>query len=245
MNNNPGKELRWLRMSVLVNIVLCLAVLILAFIWTGMKRFKEIDVERINIVEKDGSTRLVISNKERSPGPIQRGQPFGYPGGTRAGMIFYNDEGTENGGLIFSGERKDGKVTAVGSLTFDQYEQDQTIALQYVDDSGRRRAGLMITDYPTTISAMELDEKRKAVEEMPDGPEKTKAQDELRQYSPKFRMYIGRVRNGSSLIMLADAQGKPRLQLAVDESGAARIDFLDENGKVTFSLPDSAKEKQP
>ncbi len=45
--------------------------------------------------------------------------------------------------------------------------------------------------------------------------------------------------------MLADAQGKPRLQLVVDESGAARIEFLDENGKVTFSLPDSAKEKQP
>jgi len=53
----------------------------------------------------------------------------------------------------------------VGSLTFDQYEQDQTIALQYVDDSGKRRAGLMIKDYPTIISAMELDEKWKAVED--------------------------------------------------------------------------------
>jgi hypothetical protein len=158
-------------------------------------------------------------------------------------MIFYNDEGTENGGLIFSGEKKDGNVTAVGSLTFDQYEQDQTIALQYVDDSGKRRAGLIITDYPTTISGMELDEKRKALEEMPDGPEKTKAQDELLQYSPKFRMYIGRGRDGHSLIMLADAQGKPRLQLVVDESGAARIEFLDENGEVTFSLPDPTKEK--
>ncbi len=242
MNNNPGKELRWLRMSVLVNIMLCLVVLFLVLIWTGKKHFEEIDVERINIVEKDGSTRMVISNKERSPGPIHRGQPFGYPGGTRAGMIFYNDEGTENGGLIFSGERKDGNVTAVGSLTFDQYEQDQIIALQYVDDSGKRRAGLIITDYPTTISGMEIDEKRKALKEMPDGPEKKKVQDELRQYSPKFRMYIGRGREGSSLIMLADAQGKPRLQLVVDESGAARIEFLDENGQVTFSLPDSEKE---
>ncbi len=230
-------------MSVIVNILLCVFVLFLVFIWTGNKRFEEIDVERINIVEKDGSTRLVISNKERSPGPVQRGQPFGYPGGTRAGMIFYNDEGTENGGLIFSGEKKDGNVTAVGSLTFDQYEQDQTIALQYVDDSGKRRAGLLITDYPTTISGMEIDEKRKALEEMPEGPEKTKAQDELRQYSPKFRMYIGRGRDGQSLIMLADAQGKPRLQLVVDESGEARMEFLDERGKVTFSLPDSAKEK--
>ena len=59
-------------------------------------------------------------------------------------MIFYNDEGTEDGGLIFSGKKENGKVSAVGSLTFDQYEQDQTIALQYIDDSGQRRAGLAI-----------------------------------------------------------------------------------------------------
>lgn len=245
MNNIPRKESLWIRLSVLVNILLFLTVIFLVFIWTGRKRFEEIDVERINIVEKDGSTRLIISNKERSPGPIQRGQPFAYPGGTRAGMIFYNDEGTENGGLIFSGERKDGKVTAVGSLTFDQYEQDQTIALQYVDDEGKRRAGLMISDYPTTISAMELYEKWKAVKEMPDGPEKTKAQDELRQYSSKFRVYIGRGRSGSSLLELADTQGRTRLRLEVDSSGAARMEFLDENGQVTLSLPDSAIEKRP
>jgi hypothetical protein len=88
VNNNPGKEVRWLRMSVIVNILLCSVVIFLTFIRTGKQRFEEIAVERINIVEKDGSTRLIISNKARSPGPIQRGQPFGYPGGTRAGMIF-------------------------------------------------------------------------------------------------------------------------------------------------------------
>jgi hypothetical protein len=241
MNNDPAKAARWLWASVFVNILLCAVVLFLILGRTGIKRFEEIDVERINIVEKDGSTRMVISNKDRSPGPIQRGQPFGYPGGTRAGMIYYNDEGTENGGLIFSGKREEGKVTAVGSLTFDQYEQDQTIALQYVEDSGKRRAGLMITDYPTTISAMELYEKLKAVEEMPEGPTKTEAQDELRKFSPKFRMYIGRGRSGSSLLELADAQGKTRLRLEVDMSGAARIQFLDENGQVTFSLPESGK----
>jgi hypothetical protein len=103
----------------------------------------------------------------------------------------------------------------------------------------------MINDYPTTISAMELDKKWKAVEEMPDGPAKTRAQEELRQYSPKFRMYIGRGRSGSSLLELADPHGRTRLRLEVDTSGTARIEFLDENGHVTFSLPDSVKEKRP
>lgn len=66
-------------------------------------KFTEIDVERINIVEPDGKLRMVISNRPRSIGPIYKGTPFGYPGGTRPGIIFFNDEGTENGGLTFTG----------------------------------------------------------------------------------------------------------------------------------------------
>lgn len=70
--------------------------------------FGEIDVERINVVEKDGHVRMVIANRKRSPGPLYKGRPFGYPGGTRAGLIFYDDEGTEDGGLIFRGNTENG-----------------------------------------------------------------------------------------------------------------------------------------
>jgi hypothetical protein len=57
------------------------------------KRFTEIDVERSIVVEPDGSYRMVISNRPRSIGPIYKGKPFGYPGGGRPGIIFFNDEG--------------------------------------------------------------------------------------------------------------------------------------------------------
>jgi hypothetical protein len=46
---------------------------------------------------------MVIANRPRSIGPIYKGEPFGYRGGTRPGIIFFNDEGTENGGLTFTG----------------------------------------------------------------------------------------------------------------------------------------------
>src|SRR5712691_5566945 len=131
METSLERQVRFLKLYVLVATLACAVFLLTAFI-VQKQKFGEIDVERINVVEKDGSTRLVISNKERSPGPIERGKSFGYPDGGRAGMIFYNDEGTENGGLIFSGKKENGKASAVGSLTFDQYEQDQTIALQYI-----------------------------------------------------------------------------------------------------------------
>jgi|SRR5712692_8955904 len=155
-------------------------------------------------------------------------------------MIFYNDEGTEDGGLIFGGKRENGKVSAFGSLTFDQYEQDQTIALQYYDQGGTRRAGLAINDWPTSISSMEFDEKWKAMNRMPDGPAKTEERERLRQYRPKPRLYVGRSRDdGKSLVQLSDAEGRPRLQLVVDADGAARIEFLNEGGQVTYALPAS------
>jgi hypothetical protein len=58
------------------------------------------NVQRINVVEPDGTLRLVLSNHSRLPGVIVRGKerPFARP---QAGMLFYNDEGTENGGLVF------------------------------------------------------------------------------------------------------------------------------------------------
>ena len=62
MNNITGKEVRWLRMSVLVNILLFLVVLFLVFIWTGKKRFEEIDVERINIIERFLIKKLLQNN---------------------------------------------------------------------------------------------------------------------------------------------------------------------------------------
>jgi hypothetical protein len=116
--------------------------LVVASNFAGSKttKLEVLDVERINIVEKDGTLRLTISNKELSPGLIERGKDL-TPSRGRTGLIFYNDEGTECGGLIFSGKTADGKTTAVGSLTFDQYETDQAVALQYVDDQGSRRGG--------------------------------------------------------------------------------------------------------
>jgi hypothetical protein len=72
-------------------------------------RFDEISVHRLNITEPDGTLRMVVSNKDRLPAVIIKGKERPEMGEARpqAGMIFYNDEGTENGGLIFSGRKND------------------------------------------------------------------------------------------------------------------------------------------
>lgn len=68
-------------------------------------QFDVIQVHRIDVVEPDGTLRMVISNKNRLPPVIVKGKEhpeFGEPR-PQAGMLFYNDEGSENGGLIFGG----------------------------------------------------------------------------------------------------------------------------------------------
>jgi hypothetical protein len=85
---------------------------------------------------------------------------------------------------------------------------------------------------------MEWYGKWKAMNEMPEGQAKTEAREKLKQYNPIFRLYAGRGRSGSSLVELADAQGKTRLRLEVDSSGEARIEFLDASGKVTRRIPE-------
>jgi hypothetical protein len=117
---------------------------------TQKKEFDEVRVHRIDIVEPDGTLRMVISNKDRLPPVIIKGQQHPEMGEPRpqAGMIFYNDEGTENGGLIFGG-RKNEKgeiVDSGGSLSFDKYGAGQIVQLAGVDDKNDQFAGLRIND---------------------------------------------------------------------------------------------------
>ena len=209
-------------------------------------RFTEIDVERINVREPDGSYRMVIANRARSIGPIFRGKPFGYPGGTRPGIIFFNDEGTENGGLTFSGKREaDGTFRSSGHLSFDQYEQDQVVYLQYIDNNGQRRMGLTVADRADG-SIYDWVAQRDSIGKMPDGPAKTAAMQQLmapRNGQPRLaqRAFFGRDPAKNAVINLGDRSGKTRLRLVVDSSGVASIQFLDGSGRVTYSLPDSAR----
>jgi hypothetical protein len=114
---------------------------------TKSETFDQITVHRINIVEPDGTLRMVVSNHDRLPGIIVRGkeQSFSRP---QAGMLFYNDEGSENGGLIFSGRRneKGEVIDSGGSLSFDKYADNQIIQLAGVDDKEDKFAGLIVSD---------------------------------------------------------------------------------------------------
>ena len=237
------REVRVLKVYVFATTVLATVTLLSGFMQAGpaagasRAKFTEIDVERINVLEPDGSYRMVISNRARSIGPIFKGTPFGYPGGTRPGIIFFNDEGTENGGLTFGGKREsDGSFRSSGHLSFDQYEQDQVVYLQYQDDNGRRRMGLTVADR-ADVSIYDVVRQRDSVMRMTDSVARNAALRQVmgpRNGQPMFaqRAFLGRDLDRNAVVNLADAQGRTRLRLVVDSLGTARIEFLDANGGV-------------
>jgi hypothetical protein len=110
------------------------------------RTFDEITVQRINVAEPDGTLRMVISDKARLPGVIVKGQEHPKVDRPQAGLLFYNDEGSENGGLIFGGRKneKGEVVDAGGSLSFDKYGASEVIQLAGVDDSENKFAGLSV-----------------------------------------------------------------------------------------------------
>lgn len=153
-------------------------------------------------------------------------------------MLFFNEEGTENGGLIFSGRSENGHVRSSGHLSFDQYEQDQVVQITHSEADGRRWAGLVVSDRPDEPLDMEWANR---VQAMPDGPEKEAELRKLRErYGGAQRVFVGKTQQKTSEIGLFDAAGRPRIRLVVTPEGEASIQFLDESGKPTRTI--SAKD---
>jgi hypothetical protein len=131
-----------------------LTTLLTAFTLAGaaaakVQRLDELDVHRINVREPDGTLRMVISNHARLPGVITASKEKPAVDRPYAGMLFYNDEGTENGGLVFGGRRNaNGEVVDAGvALSFDRYgSSSQFVQLAGVQDSKNHIVGLTLSE---------------------------------------------------------------------------------------------------
>lgn len=208
----------------------------------GRADFEEISVQRINIVEPDGTLRLVISDKTRFPGAIIRGREYPHVSRQTAGILFFNEEGTENGGLIFGGARdKNGNPTSNGHLSFDDYEQDQVIAITSAQNGGRKSARIVFVDRPDW-PITELIQLTVRIKDLPPDQQKAEYEKFMKGRAPaQQRMYLGRGDDRSVGLKLKDTQGRDRIVLQVAEDGSPVLQLLDAEGKVLSRLPPAAK----
>lgn len=87
-----------------------------------------LNAERINIRERDGTLKAVLANSAVYSSEGERAKQGGVP---FSGLMFYNQEGQEQGGLIYSGKGIPGGQDQNAALTFDQYNQDQDVYLHH------------------------------------------------------------------------------------------------------------------
>ena len=172
-----------------------------------VQQLDEIDVHRINVREPDGTLRMVISNHARLPGVIVRAKENPPVDRPYAGMLFYNDEGTDNGGLVFGGHRNaNGDVVDAGvALSFDRYGgTSQFVQLAGVQDSRNHIVGLTLSETEPTGN--------------------------------RRRLFLGHDKDGVASVSLMDRSGRKRIVLQVAPDGTPSIALLDADGKVVNQL---------
>jgi hypothetical protein len=199
------------------------------------QRIDELTVQRLNVVDANGTLRFVLSNQDRMHPGVMDGVTINRPRPV-AGMLFFNDEGDEVGGLTYTGT-DDGGRRANAGLMFDQLKQDQTIGISYGEGNGQRSAGLQVWDR----SEQPLSELIKALNDanaLPEGAKRDEAVKAVRAKAPPGprRLFAGKNPDKSATVSLADANGKPRIVMKVDADGTASIDFLDADGKTVHHV---------
>jgi hypothetical protein len=230
------KEIRLLKIYAAVMTIGCAVLFAILFSLINSKKFEEINVERINIIEADGKLRMVLSNKARQHPGTMDGITYEERKGQRPpGIMFFGENGNEVGGLVFDGNEGKGQG---GSLTFDKFRGDQTV--QFIHDEetdGRYFAGLKMNDQNMPLN--DLLKKSKEISNLATKEEQEAAWGRLKAEGLLMteRLRIGKDQEKSSIIKMRDAKGNTRIELKVEASGNPKISFLDEDGKVIYSLP--------
>jgi len=232
MKTKLEKEVRLLKVYAIVTTLLIGMFVLTAFTLQNRKQnFEEITAKRIVIVDSNGKSRVLM-------GADLKGANLG-------GLLFFNEEGTEAGGLLYNGQRDGhGNIDAGALLTMDLFKSDEVIRLGYDHTGNQKRQGLVISDRPDALSP-QAEELLKALgKALQSAKSEAERQALRRDYLSRMpareivarRLFAGRDVEGSSLVTLSDPDGKPRLRFQVDKLGRASITFLDQSGRAVRTI---------
>jgi len=253
MTTDPGieelrKELSRLRRAVAI-LGAVLAISIGWFLWRAPSLPAVLSLERLDIVEPDGSLAFVLANSQRPAGATMNGQTLlegqeeerrGVPS-----FIFFDGKGDEVGGFTLGVRTTADGFSATRHLSLDGYKQDQTVVLAHYQDPEGSSAGIRISDRPLAVSMVE------ALGELGLEPGPTREQlqaaigalpedgraERLRDLFGVQRLFVGSDRDRNASLVLRDGAGRPRILLMAPSDGAPSIHILDETGKPVLNRP--------
>ena len=121
------------------------------------------------------------------------------------------------GHLQYAGSREPGGARQSGHLSFDDYEQDESLRLGTVRDGDASREFLEFLDRP----AWSLADVVEGSAQPGDGP--------------RSRMRLAREEDGSVGLVLRDGEGRDRVRLVVPEDGEPEIEVVGADGVAALA----------
>ncbi|RXG33014.1 hypothetical protein [Leeuwenhoekiella marinoflava] len=246
------RELVFLRAFAVTIVVGMILITTSGFKKNENQKFSEIDVERINIVEADGTVKMIITNFERFPNGTDKinARPTNEERKKRSGMLFFNEDGIECGGFIYDGQKNENGHSSGLSLTYDQYDGDQVMQLltQDYQKGGDRfvSSSLAFNDRPSKESQIKTAEIMKELQEL-----RMKDPKAMRLKQKEYenqgliggvpRIMLGKTRSQNNGLFLFDDKGLPKAMFYVDKENNAKLDFYDEQGNTIASFPENKK----
>lgn len=201
-----------------------------------VKNIDEIITKKITIVGENNIPRMVLSNENRQHSGRMNGKDW--PKRERpSGIIFFNNQGDECGGLVYQAKEKDGKLTSGMSFTMDNYKDDQVVQIlndeYYNNGNAYIQRGININQYPSGTNLEERNKKLNIINKIRDENERNSKLDELwRKEGSVNRLFLGRTKGNSSGLFLSGPDGKPKMMIYVDENGNPKIQTFNDKGEI-------------
>lgn len=217
-------------------------VIIFFFTLTGFKNkgvdktFDEITVKKITVVGEDRLPRIVLSNETRQHSGRMNGKEW--PKRERpSGIIFFNNQGDECGGLVYQAKEKDGKIVSGMSFTMDNYKDDQVVQLlndeYYANGKPYIQRGININEFPPGTNIDDRNKKIEEINKLSDEKEKKRQLNQLWEKEGSInRLFLGRTKGNSSGLFLSGPDGKPKMMIYVDEKGNPKIQTFNDKGEI-------------
>jgi phosphopantetheine adenylyltransferase len=202
----------------------------------NVQKFDEIEVKRITVLGEDNLPRMVLSNETRQ----HSGRINGEEKDKRerpSGIIFFNNQGDECGGIIHQSKIKEGKIISGMSFTMDNYNDDQVVQIlndeYYEDGKAYIQRGININQYPVGSNLAERNKKIAEINKIADKNERNQKLNALWEKEGSVnRLFIGRTKGNGSGLFLSGPDGKPKMMIYVDDKGNPKIQTFNENGEI-------------
>jgi hypothetical protein len=245
-----NRELVLLRTFAVSTVAIMAVIVLFAFKTNENQKFGTIDVERINIVEADGTVKMIITNVEQFPNgengeTIINDKPINKNRKKRSGMLYFNEDGLECGGLIYDGAKNEKGHSSGLSLSYDRYDGDQVMQLITTDeargDERRVSSALVFNDRTANVS---IEETHKIMAEIDSIKDKKLRRQKYREYSDQGliggtpRVLLGKTKSQNNGLFLFGDNGKPKAMFYVDKDNNVKLEVFDDQGKVTNSWPE-------